>query len=153
MDAPTRLTRAASWIGRPPSRWTCRWCTVWPPVIADVRHEPVAGIGHALGSRQVRRDREQPPEQRPVRLAQVGRRGDVRPRDQQDVGRRLGLDVADRDDQVVVVDPRGRQLAVDDAAEQARLAIGHGRLRHHNTGLVLIRNPIVPTSPAIRYEM
>ena len=62
-----------------------------------------------------------------------------------------GRDVAERDDQVVLVDAGRRDLAGDDPAEQA---VGHGRSssRHHSTGFELIRKPIVPTSPAIRYE-
>ncbi len=44
-------------------------------------------------------------------------------------------------------------LPGDDPAEQA---VGGSRLvvvrRHHSTGFELIRNPIVPTSPAIRYD-
>ena len=53
-------------------------------------------------------------------------------------------------DLVVFVDQRRRDLAGDDAAEQA---VRHGSsFAHHRIGLELIRNPIVPTSPAIRYE-
>ena len=41
----------------------------------------------------------------------------------------------------------GGDLAGDDPAEQA---VGHGgSLGHHSIGFELIRNPIVPTSPAI----
>ena len=48
-------------------------------------------------------------------------------RQDEDVGRRLRVDVADRDHEVVLVELRRRDLARDDAAEQA--VIGHGRLR------------------------
>ena len=40
-------------------------------------------------------------------------------RDDQDVGRRLGVDVAEGNDEVVLVDEVGRDLAGDDAAEEA----------------------------------
>ena len=69
---------------------------------------------------------------------------------QQDVGRGARGDVAEGDDEVVLVDARRRDLAGDDPAEQA---VGHGgSFGHQSTGFELIRNPIVPTSPAIRYD-
>ena len=78
---------------------------------------------------------------------------------EQDVGRRARRDVAERDDQVVVVEPVGRDRPGGDLAEQA---VGDppsrpsdppaSSARHQSTGFELIRNPIVPTSPAIRYD-
>ena len=65
------------------------------------------------------------------------------------MGGRPGRDVADGDDQLILVEQGRRQLPCRDPAEQAvRVAIR----RHQITGFVLIRKPIVPTSAAIRYE-
>ena len=52
-------------------------------------------------------------------LRDLGRRRDVLPRHQQDVGRRLRMEVADGEDEVVLVDAHGRDLARRDPAEQA----------------------------------
>ena len=42
-------------------------------------------------------------------------------------------------------------LAGRDPAEQA-VRVGHPHRAHQNVGFVLIRNPIVPTSPAMTYD-
>ena len=58
-------------------------------------------------------------------------------------------------DEIVFVEAIGRDRSRRDPAEEA---IGGRRLRlvvafhHHRTGFELIRNPIVPTRPAIRYD-
>ena len=119
-----------------------------PP--ADVRNEPIAGVGDALGAGEVRRHGEHPPQQGAVALDEIGGRRDVATREEQDVCRRPGSDVADRDHQVVVVEPIGRDLAGHDSAEQAVCRLRHGL--YHSAGFELIRNPIVPTRPAIRYD-
>ena len=54
-----------------------------------------------------------------VGLGQVGRGDDVLARHEEDVGRRPRGDVADGDDEVVVVDRRRRDLPGDDPAEEA----------------------------------
>ena len=124
----------------------------------DVRDEPVAALGDPLRAREVGRDREQPAEQRAVRLGQVRRGRDVAARDEQDMGRRARRDVADGDDQVVLVEPVDgispatiRQKRQSSGIDPSAMSCGIGR--HHSTGLELIRNPMVPTSPAIRYDM
>ena len=54
-------------------------------------------------------------------------------------------------DEVVLVDPVRGHLPRHDLAEQA--VGGHrASFGHQSTGFELIRNPIVPTSPAIRYD-
>ena len=87
-----------------------------------------------------------------VGLGELRRRGDVGPRDHEDVRRGARRDVPECDDLVVVVDAIGRDLPGDDPAEQA---VRHGLspFAHHRTGFELIRNPMVPTRPAMRYEM
>ena len=122
----------------------------------DVRDEPVAAVGDAL---RCGRDRRRPrtadrAAARPPRSAPAAD-ADVPPRDEQDVGRRARRDVAERDDQVV---RRGaRSAGISPATiRQNRQSTGGARhvvvRRHHSTGFELIRNPIVPTSPAIRYD-
>ena len=69
----------------------------------DVGHKPITGLGDAGLAAEVRGDRKQSAEERPVRLDQVRGRRDVPARDQQDVGRCLWGDVADGDDRLVVV--------------------------------------------------
>ena len=112
---------------------------------AHVRHEAVAGIGDALRPGEVGCDREHPPHQRGIGVGQVQGGRDVLLRQDEDVRRRRRRDIADREDVIVLVDLRGRQVSRDDAAEEA---VG----RHHKLGLVLMRKPITPTSPAIRYD-
>ena len=46
----------------------------------------------------------------------------------------------------------GRDLAGDDPAEQAVATSAAASPAHQSTGFELIRKPIVPTSPAIRYD-
>ena len=106
-------------------------------------------------AREVRGDSEQAPEQRAVRLGQLGRRRDVAPRDEQDVGRRPRRDVAEGDDQVVLVDarrPGSRRRRCGRTGSPHGGRASASRRRHHSTGFELIRNPIVPTRPAIRYD-
>ena len=120
----------------------------------DVRDEPEATVGDAFSAREIGGDPEQATKERPVRLGQLQRRPDVAPRDEQDVGRSAGRDIPERDDQVVRVEEVGRHRTVSDAAEQAadRRPRHIVVRRHHSTGFELIRNPIVPTNPAIRYD-
>ena len=54
---------------------------------ADVRDEPVPGVGDPVGPREVGGHGEQPPEHRTVGLGQLGGRRDVAARHEQDVGR------------------------------------------------------------------
>ncbi len=111
-----------------------------------VRHQPVTGVGNALGTRQIYGHGEDAPEQWPVGLAKIGGRRNVATRLDQDVRRGPRCDVTDRDHQVVVMQTRGWDLAAHDPAEQAVALV------HHNTGFELIRKPNEPTTPAIRYD-
>ena len=105
-------------------------------------------------AREIGGDGEQAAEERAIRLGQLRRRRDVAPRDQQDVRRSARRDVAERDDQVVLVHEVGRDRTGSDPAEEAASTGGRPPRcgAHHSTGFELIRNPIVPTSPAIRYD-
>lgn len=117
-----------------------------PTPSPDIRDQPVTGVRDAFGTGQVGGDGEDPPEQWTVRFAEIGRGGDVATGQDQEVRRGAGCDVADRDRQVVVMEPRRWDLAGNDPAEEA---VGFA---HHNAGFELIRNPIVPTRAAIRYD-
>ena len=109
--APQRRGRASS--GRPVERPPAHQVDVQvvdrlaaPP--PDVRDQPVARRRRCPAvARESGGDREEPAEQRAVRLGQLGRRRDVAARDEQDVGRRARRDVAEGDDEVVLVE-RGR---------------------------------------------
>ena len=118
-------------------------------VSADVRDDPVAVFGDVLGPRQLCRDLEDSAEQLAVGGGELVRRPDVGAWHEQDVRGCLRIDVANRDDQVVLVDRGRRKLAGDDAAEEA---VGPGFRAHHSCGFVVIRNPIVPTSAVMAYE-
>ena len=121
----------------------------------DVGDEPIAAVRDPLRARDLGGDGEEAAEERTIRLGQLGRGCEMSSRDQQDVRRRPWRDVAKGDDEVVVVDAIGRDRAGSDATEQAALherAVCRRRVAHHSTGLELIRKPIVPTSPAMRYD-
>ena len=120
----------------------------------DVRDQPEATIGDAFAAGEIRCDGEQATEERAVRLGQFQSRPDVAPGNEQDVGRSAGRDVPERDDQLIRVEEVGLHRTVSDAAEQApdRRPRHVVVRRHHSTGFELIRNPIVPTSPAMRYD-
>ena len=123
----------------------------------DVGNQPIAVFGDAARPSEIGRDREEAPEHLSIALHEVGSRADVAPGHEQDVGRRPRRDVADGDDEVVVVDAIGRDLAGHDAAEQdsrrLRRSSSPSRVAgHQSTGFELMRKPIVPTSPAIRYD-
>jgi hypothetical protein len=120
----------------------------------DVRDQPKATICDAFAAGQIRSDLEQATEERAVRLGQLQRRPDVAPGHEQDVGRSAGRDVPKRDDQVVRVKEVGRHRTLGDTAEQAadRRPRHIVAVRHHSIGFELIRKPIVPTRPAIRYD-
>ena len=124
------LIRAANRTARPPMQVEVQVIdrlTAPPP---DVGDEPIAGVGDALGPGDVGGDGEQPTESSAASASvrssaeAMCRRGMRR----MWVGAR-GRDVADRDDQVVLVDAGGRDLARDDPAEQAvgrvRRSVGH----------------------------
>ncbi len=120
----------------------------------DVRDQPEATIGDAFAAGQICGDPEQATEEWAVRLGQLQRRSDVAPGDEQDMGRSAGRDVPERDDQLIRMEEVGRHRTLSDTAKQAadRRPRHVVVRRHHSTGFELIRNPIVPTSPAIRYD-
>jgi hypothetical protein len=125
-----------------------------PAVTPHVGDDPIAAFGDPLCAGELRNILEDSGEEIAVARSQIVGGGDVSPRQQKDVCRRLRVDVTDGDDQVVLVDPRRGQLARDDAAEEApglrlRLRL---RVGYHSFGFALIRNPIVPTRPAIAYD-
>ena len=125
---------------------------------ADVGHDAVAAVGEAFGARDRRGHREDVADEVRVRVGQLRGRWDVVAGHDQDVRRRAGRDVADREDRVVTVDLRRGDLAGNDPAEEAaRVAArrpgASGFGAHQRAGFVLIRKPMVPTSPAMTYEM
>src|SRR4029453_4704777 len=100
-----------------------------PAPAAGVRHEPVAVVGDTFTSRDFRDRREHPPEPRPVLLGQLRGGRDVVARDDEDVGRRARGDVAERYDDVVLVDLRRADLARGDLAEKA-VGVGGNQSPH-----------------------
>jgi hypothetical protein len=85
----------------------------------DVRREPIAVVRDALIPSDAGSDGEEATEHRAVTVGQVRRGRDVDPGHEEDVGRGPRGDVADRDDEVVFMEGRRRQLTGDDPAEQA----------------------------------
>ena len=69
---------------------------------SDVRHQAIAVVGDPGVTGKASGDREHPTQQRTVGVGQVGRRGDMAPRDEQDVRRGARRDVPEGDDQVVL---------------------------------------------------
>src|SRR5215203_1240802 len=88
-----------------------------PP--ADIEDQPIAVVRDAMFPSEVRGDAKQSPEQRRVAFAELCRRLDVPPRHEEDVRRGSWRDVADRDEEVVLMDPIRGDLAGHDPAEQA----------------------------------
>ena len=74
---------------------------------ADVRDDAVPAIGDPFIAGDPGRDGEEPAEERPIRLGQLGRRRDVPARDDQDVGRRARLKVAEANYQAALDNVRG----------------------------------------------
>ena len=119
---------------------------------AGVGHEPKARLGDTGVACQLRRDGEQAAERRRLGVGQCGGRDDVLARDQQQMSRRLGRDVAKREDEIVLVEDVGRNLATGDLAEEAgSVGSSSGDVSAaQSCGLDIIRKPMTPTAPAIR---
>ena len=86
---------------------------------ARVRHQPEAALGQPGLARKPRRSLEQSAEHWPVVGGEVLGGFDVLARDQQDVRRRLGADVAKGEDEIILVDDVGRDLTAGNPAEKA----------------------------------
>ena len=112
----------------------------------DVRDEPIAVIGDPFRRASSAATAKSRPSSGPSASVSSAAEPDVPAGHEQDVGRGARSDVPDRDDQLVVVDSGGGNLARHDPAEEA---VGGA---HQSTGFELMRNPIVPTRPAIRYD-
>jgi hypothetical protein len=93
--------------------------------LAGIRYQAKAAVDYSCFTGKLRRDGEEPAEHRRMRVGQVRGRDDVLARHEQQVCRSLWVEVGDRDDQVVVVQELRRDLARDDAAEDA-VDVGHG---------------------------
>jgi hypothetical protein len=85
---------------------------------AGVGHQPEAPIGYPALAGELGRDREESPEHLGVLLGQVSRGVDVLARDNKDVSWGLGVDVAERHDQVILMNEVGRHLTDDDPTKQ-----------------------------------
>src|SRR5437879_12884913 len=88
---------------------------LWPAV----HSEPVAALGEALRLAQRSGRNEAAAQHFGVASLHRHDRRDVAPRDDPEVDGRLGVDVSERDDRVVLVLDVGRSLAVDDGTEPA----------------------------------
>jgi hypothetical protein len=88
------------------------------PVAVD--DEPVAILGDALAAREVARDDEHMTDQCLIAVGDVVRRRYRLVGNDQDVGRRPRMDVAEGRDALVLVDDVRRQFAPDDALEEGR---------------------------------
>ena len=87
-----------------------------------------------LLARDPRREDHHPPHPVGVRRVQVGRPGRALvPRQEEDVRRRGRRHVPDRDELVVLVHPRARDLAAQDAGEDVVRVVGHGHPRRDSS--------------------
>ena len=122
---------------------------------ADVRDDPVAALGDALGSGDLGGHREEPAEQRRRRPRSARRRSAMCSRGMTRtwVGARGAMS---RNARRVVLGDRAStgSRRRRSGRRGSRIATVRSRhRRHQSTGFVLIRKPMVPTSPAITYEM
>src|SRR6266567_2038486 len=92
-----------------------------PRIRADVGDKAVAALADAQVARNLCRRREDRCQHWPVFCRQVRHRGDVTPRNEQDVLRRLWVDILKRDDILVLMDNLTRYLTCCNLAEQAVL--------------------------------
>lgn len=116
-----------------------------------VRDQPKTALGYSLGPCHARGHFEEAAQQLGVVGMQLGGRPYVLARYQQDVRRRLGRHVAETDDELVLLDDVRRYLAPGYAAEQA-VSGRHdadGSPAAQSCGLVDMRNPMMPTAPAM----
>jgi hypothetical protein len=84
-----------------------------------IEHRAISALAESLAGRQLSGSSQHPADQRVIVRTEIVGGRDVLPRDDEQVHRRLWIDVAERDEIVVFVNNRCRNLAGDDAAEQA----------------------------------
>ena len=130
--------------GAPPSTCACTWNTSWPPYapVLNISRKPspsspsssatAAAVGQHLGG------------QRRVALGERRDVGVVLLRDDQDVHRRLRVDVAEGERGVGLPDHGGRDLPGDDAAEQA-VGSHRGSVRIRAVGAPVAEGPLPRT--------
>ena len=102
---------------RPPSRCRCRWSTVCPPsgpVLITMRYPRSS----PARSRHLGRLRHQMSQQRRVLLLRVRRGRNMFLRNQQQMRRRLRVDVREAQAQLILKHPLRRDFPVDNLAEQ-----------------------------------
>src|SRR5262249_37298215 len=113
--------------GRPAERATSQEMEVdvkhvLPAALSHIDRGAPAGVGEPGIVRELRGDDEEVPGERGIGVRQVVQRRDVRPRADEDVRRRLRLDVGEGEGAVVLVDELRRDLTIADLAEEA---VGH----------------------------
>ena len=94
-------------------------------IVARIHNDPVASI-EVQGTRSVCRGRHQKAQQRSIAGDALCQRGDMLFRNDQQMRRRLRIDVGKYNAAVVLVDPVGWDGARDNLAKQA--VRGHGRV-------------------------
>jgi hypothetical protein len=90
--------------------------------LADVRHNPIARLGDAFPTRDLRRSQQKLGRQLGIGCRQLGYAGDVSSRDHEHVEWSLRLDVSKRQPAVSLGNDIRRDLATGDPAKQTILA-------------------------------
>lgn len=90
-----------------------------PGVRPNIEHQPVAAIGQPFFPGDAVRGAKEGGEQLGIERVRFIDAADVVARNHQDVRRRLGMDVAESDDLIVLIDDLSWDLARRDAAERA----------------------------------
>ena len=119
---------------------------------SDVRDEPIAGLGDALPASDVGGHREQATEDGPSASVSSGAEAMCCRGMHQDVGRGVRRDVAEGEDEVVLVQERRPGPRRRRSGRTGSRSTRGRSPSSQSVGFVLIRNPMIPTSPAIRYE-
>lgn len=88
-----------------------------PGISAGVDHDAKTAVGDTLLARQPCRDLKELADQRAVRFGDVRDADQMLARNDQNMHRRLGRNVFERDDGIILINQIGLNFAVNDAAE------------------------------------
>ena len=88
-----------------------------PGIGAGVDHDAITAVGDSLLARQPRRDLKDLADQRAGMLGAVRHADQMLARNNQNMHRRLGRDVLERDYGIVLINQIGLNLALDNAAK------------------------------------